>query len=134
MRRLEDEYIYRNFEYFRPDIFKRAVNIQMIDIFELKVELDNGDVVIYDDQTRGVRKLPDDPDNMTDEEWALEFSIRLRTKMHRQCITQEELCELIGISPNMLSRYMTGKAVPSFRVVDKIARVLKCSVDELRYF
>ena len=128
----KNDYMYRNLEYFRPDIFQRAVSIKKYNNWELILELDNGETVIYDDESRSVRKLPDDPSNLSDEELAKEFSIRLRNAIHRRRYTQEQFCNEIGITQAMLSRYLNGKAFPNFRVLDKMARVLDCSMDEFR--
>ena len=87
--------MYRNLQYFRPDIFQRATSINKYNAWELIVELDTGETIIYDDETRSVRQLPDDPDTMTDEEWNKEFSIRLRNAIHRRRYTHEQLCKEI---------------------------------------
>ena len=51
---------------------------------------------------------------------------------HRQ-ITQEELAEKVGTSQTMITRYVTGRCVPSVVMLAKIARALRCSVDDLLY-
>ena len=46
---------------------------------------------------------------------------------------QKDLSKKTGISETMISRYMNGLSNPGFFVVDKIARALDCSMDDLRY-
>lgn len=129
-----NDYMFGNLEYFRPDIVREAIDIRKYNNWELIIEMKNGDTLIYDDATRQVRVLPDNKDDMSEEEWSIEFRIRLSNMMTRRCMTQERLSELTGITRPMLSRYLTGRSIPSFRTIDKIARALDCSVDEFRYY
>lgn len=101
--------------------------------FELTIKLKSGRTVAYDDLTKTIRTLPKDSNNMTDEEIKIEFGKRLQKMMYIRGVTQTELSEQSGIPQPMISSYMTGRTMPSFAKVDKIARVLKCSVDDLRY-
>jgi transcriptional regulator with XRE-family HTH domain len=70
---------------------------------------------------------------MTEETYRKEFGIRLRRLLRMKGMTQSDLADAIGITNAGLSGYINGKHTPSFYMVNKIARVLKCSVDELRY-
>lgn len=101
--------------------------------FELTMKLKSGRTVLYDDLTKSIRTLPSDSNNMTEEEIKIEFGKRLQKMMYIRGVTQTELSEQTGIPQSMLSGYMNGRTMPSFVKVDKIARVLKCSVDDLRY-
>jgi transcriptional regulator with XRE-family HTH domain len=53
--------------------------------------------------------------------------------MTRQGVSQLELSELTGIPQSTISNYLTGKFLPGFYNMDKIAKALKCSIDEFRY-
>ena len=101
--------------------------------FELTIKLKSGRTVLYDDLTKSIRTLPKDSNNMTDEEIKIEFGKRLQKMMYIRGITQTELSEQTGITQPMLSGYINGRSMPSFVKVDKLARVLRCSVDDLRY-
>lgn len=81
-----------------------------------------------------IRKLPRDSNNMSEEEYRIEFSMRLKKIMYRKGWTQDDLSEATGITQAMISRYISRKATPSFYNVDKIAKALGCSTDEFRYF
>ena len=64
---------------------------------------------------------------------SVEFRQRLRRLMTRQGVSQLELSELTGIPQSTISNYLTGKFLPGFYNMDKIAKALKCSIDEFRY-
>ena len=72
------------------------------------------------------------PQNLTKDEFQKEFGINLYNQMWNKGYTEERLAQEIGTSQVMVSRYISGKVVPSFYIVDKIAKVLDCSVDEFR--
>ena len=48
--------------------------------------------------------------------------------------SQEELAEKTGISPVMISKYMSEKATPSGHTIHRLARALGCTVAELTDF
>ena len=54
--------------------------------------------------------------------------------MYIKGITQSELSNCTDIPQYLISDYIRGKRTPSFYNVDKIAKALDCSVDELRYY
>jgi transcriptional regulator with XRE-family HTH domain len=47
-------------------------------------------------------------------------------------MTQAELASSVGITQGMVSQYIHGYSSPSFRVVDRMAKALGCSADDLR--
>lgn len=53
---------------------------------------------------------------------------RLRTEKN---ISQEAMAKKIGVHTNHLSRYERGLSAPSIEVVEKIAKLLEVSIDEL---
>ena len=125
--------IYENLKMYFPYVFKNAVNYYEVGLFDLIVELVDGSSIIYDDFEKTVRPLPRDSNNMSEEECRKEFGLRLRQMLYRKGITQMAFAEMSGISQVMISKYINGKASPSLYAIDKIAKVLGCSVDELRY-
>lgn len=71
---------------------------------------------------------------MTDQEWKIEFSRRLRVRMRNADIRQKKLCELTDISQPSVSKYMKGKQIPRIDDLHKIAKALDCTTDELIHF
>ena len=58
------------------------------------------------------------------------FSKNLKRMMKEDNIKQEDLANEIGVSREMISRYVTGQSMPTFLTVVKIADFLFCSVDD----
>lgn len=124
---------YRNFSIYYSYLVDRVASWREIDIYLLLIKLDNGEAYIYDDLYQTLKSVPKDPNAMTEEECRKEFGRRLSRIMGFKHITQVELSVMTGIPQAQLSKYINGKTTPSFYNVDKIAKALKCSVDELRY-
>ena len=123
----------RGYELSNPTILDHVIGYSMDDAGFLNVELDNGTVDVYDDSTQSSRCLPLNSEDLTREQFLTEFVIRTKRIMLRRGYTQRKLSELIGISENTFSGYMSGRREPSLYVVDRIATILNCSVDSLRY-
>lgn len=119
----------RQFPFIADDVAK------YVDIGDTYVDviLIDGTRIIYDDLDNTIRHLPTNSSHITEEECKKEFGIRLRRLMHLKGVTETELSKKTDISPTRLSGYITGKNSPSFYKVDKIAKALGCSLDELRY-
>lgn len=128
-----DERLLRNFKKQFPRFADDAVEYREKGPFELVVKLSNGRVISYYDTEQGIRRLPSDDTHLTEEECREEFGIRLGRVMYYKGVTQSELSEMTGITQSNISNYITGRKTPSFYTVDKIARALDCSIEELRY-
>lgn len=103
------------------------------DCGDLIIYLKSGEMVVYDPITDRCRTLPRDPLAMTAEECNAELGARLRKIMRRENCSQEELAFQTGLSKGTISCYVRGKMAPSFYYMDKIAKVLNCSLDDFRY-
>jgi DNA-binding Xre family transcriptional regulator len=130
---MEDR-VFDNFERFFPSIARLALNCRQIDLSSIMVDLEDGDRVMYDDVEKTIRTLPKDPNSLSKDQCSYEFGLRLRRVMTMKGITQEELAERTGLTQTMISLYINGKNNPSFYAVDKIAKALGCSLDDLRYY
>lgn len=122
-----------NFEMFFPSLASMMVKYWSSSPYELIIELDDGVRFIFDDNDKSIRRLPKDSNNLSEQEFKNEFGTRLRRIMWYKGITQEDLSRATGITQTMISKYVTGHACPSFSNVDKICKVLGCSMDRLRY-
>lgn len=128
-----DSEIVRRLRMYFPSIAKSAVDIIQTSDYDLLIRMNDGASICYDDIHNTIRTLPEDCNNLTEDQCRTEFGVRLRQMMSRKGISEVELSEAAGISNVQLSRYISGKTSPSFYNVDKIAKALDCSVDELRY-
>lgn len=126
-------YIFENMQSYYPFLSERMVSYKTVGPYELIVRTNDGETILYDDVNHSIRRLPRDSNNMTEQEVSVEFRQRLRRLMTRQGVSQLELSELTGIPQSTISNYLTGKFLPGFYNMDKIAKALKCSIDEFRY-
>lgn len=124
--------IYDNLNYAYPHLYQDAVEIVEDQNF-LTIRKSDGSVWLYDDLDRRVRRLPDNSQNMTEEEFRSEFGKRLYWWLYFKCIREGELAEAVGTSQTMISNYVRGRVTPSFYMIDKIAKFLDISIDELTY-
>ena len=124
---------YRLFELRHPRAAKEVDEVFYEDgSFEIVMRMKNGDLMSYYEPDGTLRRLPND--NITENECRREFGIRMTRMMWSRGMTQTTLSEITGIPQKSISKYMNGKMTPSFYNVERIARALKCSVDELRCF
>jgi DNA-binding Xre family transcriptional regulator len=128
------EELHRNLKLYFPSIEEESLRLRCCSPVELVVELEDGSQVSYNDIDKTIRRLPQDPDNLTEEECRREFGARLQMMLYRKGMSQRRLSDLTGILPVSISRYISGSSTPSFYTVDKIAKALNCSVDEFRYY
>lgn len=125
--------IKENMKLHFPLIAEHAVEFIQDDRTSIILKLKTGESFLYDDLDKTMRKLPSDSGSMTEPELRREFIFRVRKIMILKGITQTELSEMTGISQPVLNNYLSGKNTPGFYAVDKIAKALKCSVDDFRY-
>lgn len=59
------------------------------------------------------------------------FSTNLRNKLIAKNKTQAELARFVGVSQTSVSHWCNGEVLPRANMVDKIAKFLVCSSDEL---
>lgn len=100
---------------------------------EILVELDDGRKYAYDGMSKSFRKIKtiDDVSNFTIDDWKLGFSDLLKKYIRQSGMNQYELADRIGVSRVMMSKYITCKSSPTGLVLQKIAKELNCSIDDL---
>ena len=127
------EYLLANLQRMYPFLYEQMESYDIISNYDIHIKMNDGSTVLYDDFDKSFRTLPTHSDEMTEEQCRREFAYRLYNLMRRKCITQQELGDKTGIAQPQISLYLNAKSLPSFYNVDKIAKALGCSVDELRY-
>ena len=128
------ERLYYEFSLYFPGIAEVVVDYYNIGRDELIVKTEDGEVFSYNDIDRFLRILPADTNSLSEDECRREFAIRLKRMMHIKGMTQTKLASATNIQQHLISDYIRGKRTPSFFNVDKIAKALDCSIDELRYY
>lgn len=122
-----------NLKFYFPMFYDRAINIHRRGKNELIIELVDGRIISYYDVDHTFRFLPE-LDSISEERYRREFGIRLRQIMEEKWKNQTELSEMTGIPQSVISLYINGKRTPSFYTVNKIAKALKCSTDDFRFY
>ena len=66
-----------------------------------------------------------------ESEWALEFGKKLKHMIDVKKISQAYIAKALGVSRQIFSKYVHGKALPSVYKAQKIANILGCELDDL---
>lgn len=126
-----DDLTWSNFvDYFCPD-FNKIDDIQKINSDQILIMYKDGTRYLYECIGDSYRRLPFDPENMTDDEIAFEFMQRFRSMRRLRGYTLTDLQKLTGISLSTLSRYDNGKLTPKVVNLRKLAKALRCNLDDL---
>lgn len=128
-----NKYIFDDLKLRFPFIVRDAVEYIERKYDEVIIKLNNGDVVSFDTLYRTFRTMPKDSKSLTEDQCRFEFGVRLKRILMKSGMTQTDLAMITGITQANISSYITGKITPSFYNVDKIAKALNCSMDDLRY-
>ena len=126
--------LFESFKIYFPTIASQAVDGYVSGPQEITVYLSDGDKLIYDDCTQTIRYLNKTINNPEEDVWRREFGRRLNEKIYRSGMTQQEVAQQTGISQQIISRYVSGKATPSAYNMRRLAVALNCSITELTYF
>ena len=57
----------------------------------------------------------------------------LRTKRRKAKLTQRALADILNLSPVTISRYECGNLNARYNVIEQLAKVLKCSEQDLLF-
>ena len=99
---------------------------------DLIIELDNKRLMFYEFATTIFRviRLFDGLSEPTEEQWKKTFGYNLSEAIWHSKMYQYEVAKASGISEVILSKYLTGKAIPKIHTAERLARTLNCSVDD----
>lgn len=98
------------------------------------VYYDNGNKAYYDggDGTvKNVGRRQADVEFIDDELYARRFAWKLRSAINASPLSRAEICQRTGISNASLSGYISGRTMPNVIFIHKLAKVLKCPVEDL---
>lgn len=108
--------------------------IQELNEWDLLIVFKNGRKVIYDRATGYFNNVfYSNRNKITDEQEKKEFARRLRSLMTRRGITQEQLADILNSTQSLISRYATGETIPGAVTLNRIAKILNCSMDDFFY-
>lgn len=130
-----NKYMMRYAHYINPRLTEDDIEkIEELNDFDVLIVLKNKRKFIYDRFSNGYREVfYESINDITPEQELKMFAYNLRKIMYSQGVTQELLAAEIGTTQAMISRYTSGKVIPSVLIVKKIAKVLNCSMDDFFY-
>lgn len=122
-----------DFEYRYPWLYDRMKSYKEKGIGEILIYLNDGRLILYDDLNYIPYeiKIFEHITELSDKEWCEVFSRHLERMIRREYISKERLAERVGVSPNMIGRYLNRTAIPKASVLTKLAEVLHCNVEDL---
>lgn len=68
---------------------------------------------------------------MSEMEWLKVFSTNLKARLKDAGMSQQDLADATGMSKSAISKYVTGKQIPTLRAIVNICYELGCDTDEL---
>lgn len=123
--------MFDNFREMFPTIAEKVIDWWPSGREEITVRLSNGSSMVWRDVDRSARNVRVSVDGLTEELWRKNFSYKLRDALASSGKTSQDVADEIGISRQMFSRYLNSRATPSYFVLDKLARVLRCTISDL---
>lgn len=126
-----EDYIIDNFKSHFPALAEKMLSCKKDEYGQVTAVLKDGRKILYDDFCCRVREVPDSS-NLTRDEFGKDLGQRLWYIMRCKGIDQVELSKRTGFPQSTISNYINGINIPSFYAIDKIARILDCSIDDLR--
>lgn len=99
---------------------------------EILIHMNNNKLILYDNLNHFPYEIRffDKISELSEVEWREGFSRRLAKMIRVNYILKEDLAERVGVSPVMISRYLSKSATPSSFVLAKLAEELKCSTED----
>lgn len=132
------EYIIESYKRMYPNYYNKTVDCRPSSRHSILVTMNDGSKLEYnslDSTVRDVTRLYSTQVTEMDEEaWRREFGRKLRRVIAEKGINQEKLSDMIGISRQMLTRYVRGTSTPSGYVLSRLASVLECDAREFTKF
>ena len=107
--------------------------VRELNEYEILFVFKNGDKIILDKIKHNWKRTYESDYELTEEDCKRHFSSQLRCWMNRKNVGQDELAKKIGATQPMISRYVSGRVLPNYYIVYKIAKALDCSIDDLFY-
>jgi DNA-binding Xre family transcriptional regulator len=130
--RYDSDFLFEHVLNNNPDVKKENIKaMTAINDHDLVILYNNGKREVFDTFENTRQYVIYHTDAMTEEDHRKQFPDLLRKWMRRKFMNQSDLSKKIGTSQQMVSKYLTGTAIPGFGRLKKIADVLGCSVEDL---
>lgn len=131
--------IIESYKTWYPIMYKQTVDCRPSGRYTILVTLEDGTRIEYnsfDNTIKDVTKfyIHDSEENVDEEQWRKEFGRKLRLAITNRGISQEKVADRVGISRQMMTRYVRGSSTPSGYILSKLSEILDCDVRELTRF
>lgn len=126
------EYMHQVYLYF-PDLLGKVIHAREYVYLMLLLETNSKYDYFYNLTNNVLIPIPKSDQDLDKESFRRIFGVLLRRALECSGLTQEELSEKTGIPQPNISDYLYGKHFPSFYQIDKMAKAMNCSVEDLRY-
>lgn len=131
--------IIENYKIWYPTLYDQTVECKPSGKYSILVTLRDGSKMEYsssDNTIRNVTSLYDKDTlrHMNEDDWRKEFGRKLRRAISDKGINQDKLSEMLGISRQMLTRYVRGTSTPSGYNLSRLSEILDCDVREFTRF
>ena len=129
------EEIFEDFVARHPNWAKDVDKYRPKHTHAIRITFKDGSMMDYNIRTKSYIDVSNrriaEPDDVTDEACREIFANNLIEIMKTNGFGQPDLAERTGLSTAMISKYMRKQATPSITNLEKIARALNCSRDDL---
>jgi ribosome-binding protein aMBF1 (putative translation factor) len=133
------EQIIECYKIWHPSLYEQTIECRPSSRHCILARLDDGSRVEFNSINNTIRDVTkyyirETADEVDEEAWRKEFGRKLQRAITEKGINQEKLSDMIGISRQMLSRYVRGNSTPSGYILSRLADILECDVRELTRF
>lgn len=120
---------------YHPYLIDHISNVRPRGDKGIRVTLDDGTQYDFGSMGSGIRRVIsheiDKVEDISEERFREVFVYNLTELMEARGFNQQTLAEYSGLSKGAINNYLNKKATPSFTAVQRIARALNCSINEL---
>ena len=116
-----------------PFLCREADDIKELNSEEIVIKTTHNNFYIFNENENTILRVPlnEDPDEYI---FRRQFGKGIRRMMNNRGLTQRDLSELTGLRQPQLSGYINGRNLPPPYVLEKLAKVLKCKVDDFYFY
>ena len=109
------------------------VKCEFVNKWDIFVQFKNGEKYIYDTYSNTSRYIPYTIDTITDEEWRIEFKIKLNDLIKRGNYNQTDLALYLNTTQQTISKYCTGKIMPNIYTLHRMGLFFNIPYQELLF-
>lgn len=121
--------IYERFKHMYPAFAEMSIGWSAIGLDEIEVALSDGTRIVYDN-IENILIIPNKNDTV-EEAWTKEFARRLKKRLYLRGLSQERVANWCEVSQPTVSKWLSGKSLPSAYMLTVLAELIGCAADDL---